>query len=331
MIFLDGITWSVQRRGGIWTYFEALLDRLNADGLTYELCHHEAGIGPAEGFRPKRVGERFRRVSVPPGIDVFLSSYYRRPVQEVPSVVTVHDFVYEAMLSGAKTRVHAWQKHAAIREADQIICVSEATRADLLKYIGQPKGRIHVIHNGVSEVFRPTRGAKDHGGYVIYVGHRHRYKNFALARDAMAHLPGMDLVCVGGEPWTDTEKAETEALLTGRLITRQNVPTEQLNALMNGAVALAYPSLYEGFGIPVIEAMRAGTPAVAVPCAAVQEAGGAALLVADTGTAEDFAAQIGRCLGPERAQIVERGLEHARAFSWDRTHAQTAQILTGYL
>jgi len=331
MIHLDGITWSVQKMGGIWTYFGTLIDRLEAEGLAYVHLTHERDKGRPGEYRAPRPLERFRTAPVPDGARVFMSSYYRRPARAVPSVVTVHDFVYEAMLSGFKTRVHAWQKHAAIRAAADIICVSEATKADLLKYVGKPAGRIHVIHNGVSDRFTQVRPASEHDGYVIYVGHRHRYKNFGLLLEALAHLPALDLVVVGDEPWTDDERARTAASVRGKLTIEQGIEVGRLNVLMNGAVALAYPSLYEGFGIPVIEAMRAGCPAVAVDCAAVREAGGAGLLVAETGGGAAFAAQIARAMGPERAEIVARGIEHAAGFGWDRTHARTADVLRRHL
>lgn len=334
MITLDGIIYSLQQTGGISGYFDSLIEEIDSRGLPRHVLGYRDGIPFADTtLKTPRMLERYRDVSVPQTTRAFMSSYYRLPrnPQQVPSIVTVHDFVYEAVLSGPKVALHKWQKHRAIREASDIICISEATRQDMLTYFGMPKGKVHVIHNGVSEAFRPLTEPGDHDGYVLFVGKRGRYKNFALLVEAMADLDGFDLVCVGGEPWSDAEKAATQEAIKGQLVIRNGVSTEDLVGLFDRATALVYPSTYEGFGIPILEAMRAGCPAISIDCKAVREAGGNALLVAETNAAGEIANYVREMNGPQRMAVVSAGLAHAANFSWAKCHKQTVDILSKYL
>lgn len=332
MIFLDGIIYNLQKHGGISVYFNTLLGELDKLNFVYTLISHgQPDKGPHVEFRPRRMLERYRSVKTPRNAKVFMSSYYRQPTDSgVPVVTTVHDFVYEAVLSGPRVWVHRAQKFAAIRNSSDIICVSEATRQDLYRFFGHPKGRVHVIHNGVSEEFHPL-GKASHDGFILFIGNRHGYKNFDLLLGALPGLPRLDLVCVGGETWTEQEKNTVRDVLKGELRIERGVSVARINALYNAAVCLVYPSLYEGFGIPVLEAMRAGCPVVSANCTAVKEAGGSALLVAQTNAPEEVAEQIKRCLSSERASLISAGVAQAKKFSWEKTHAATVAVLSRHL
>ena len=336
MITIDGIVFSLQGHGGISVYFHTLLDYLKRQRvpatLTMETPARQAVGEGGEGMsvirRRARWLERYRTCRVPPATSVFHSSYYRRPDGGgFPTVVTVHDFIYERFSSGPRRWVHGTQKAAAIQAAQAIVCVSESTRQDLLEFIGvRSEQSIHVIHNGVSDIFRPLELPPSAASYVLYVGQRAGYKNFPLALNALTFLPGFELYCVGGGALHSRELAGVPASVAGRVRHVGLVDDETLNTLYNQAACLVYPSTYEGFGIPVVEAMRAGCPVVSVACRAVVEVGRDALTIAEDPDPRVLADAILKTVSADRPSLVKRGLAVAREYSWDRTHAQTLAV-----
>ena len=183
-ITLDGIIFSLQRHGGITVYFRQLLEVMASPGGMAAQLSLEAplrqDVGDLPGglpttIRPGRRLERFRACRVPAEATVFHSSYYRLPDRRsLPSVVTVHDFIYERFRRGPQRWAHVRQKHAAIRAAQAVICISEATRQDLLEWVGETPGQsVHVIHNGVAELFRPLGSAPSaQQPFMLFVGER---------------------------------------------------------------------------------------------------------------------------------------------------------------
>ena len=337
MITIDGIIFSLQRQGGISIYFHKLLEylKLQRTHATLLLEHPTrqdiGGYGTRVSViaRRARLLERYRPCRVPAGGSIFHSSYYRLPsIINMPSVVTMHDFVYERYACGPKRWVHVHQKHAAIRAAQAVICVSEATRQDLMEFVGEIPGQaVHVIHNGVSEVFRPLSLAPVPAPYVLYVGERQGYKNFTRLLAAMEFLPDLELYCVGGGDLRVEELAAAPAFAQHRIRHLGFVTDEALNEHYNRAFCLVYPSSYEGFGIPVVEAMRAGCPVVSTRCKAVLEVGSDALTVAADADPRAFADAVLRLNNAEyRNQVVSAGFEISRRFSWDRTHEGTLDV-----
>lgn len=336
MIALDGIVFSLQGQGGISVYFHTLLDHLALQNvqatLTLEGPTRQVVSGGGAGIsvirRRARLLERYRTCRVSLGASVFHSSYYRLPdVGNLPSVVTVHDFIYERFSSGPRRWVHSWQKNAAMRAAQSIICVSESTRQDMLEYAGVKHGQsVHVIHNGVSDIFRPLTLPPSSIPFVLYVGLRGGYKNFALALGAMAFLPDFELCCVGGGALLPKELAGVPDSISSRVRHVGLVDDETLNVLYNQTVCLVYPSSREGFGIPVVEAMRAGCPVVSVACKAVMEVGGDALTIAEELDPRALADAILKTVSSDRSKLIERGLAVAQAYSWEKTHARTLGV-----
>lgn len=239
-----------------------------------------------------------------------------------PFVVTVHDVSFARDPDFMNWKDHTIFRRVvprALRKAARVLTVSERTKADIVELYGVPAERIVVTLNGVDPVFGPGAGTHD---YVLSVGAIQRRKN-QLAALGAAKAAGLPLVLVG--PAKDPALAEELRRRGARL--EGYVATERLAELYRGAACLVQSSRYEGFGLPVLEAMASGTPVVAMPDPALREvAGDAAIFVQEAELAEG----IRRALA-DRDRLVAAGLERARAFSWraaaERTLAVYREIL----
>lgn len=323
-VFLDCIIYGIRKTGGIVVYTDELINSLKQHNVDYVASSKDVN------FFDKYVG-RYLPSRVPrQSFDVFHSSYYRVPGRQVPTVVTVHDFIYEKLFSGVKRKVHSWQKFKSIYSADAIICVSHATKADLLEYThGRiDEKNIHVIHNGVSESFTYLNSYDSNNSYALFVGKRDGYKNFKLAVDAVRRIDGLKLVSVGGGEFGREEVNYLgEENIGTKFINYSVVSEARLNQLYNGAVCLLYMSSYEGFGIPVIEAMRSGCPVINIPCKAIAEvAHGASITVADFSDVKNIADAVIQCSGSGREEIIKKGFDMSSRYSWSRTHSETIDV-----
>ena len=234
-----------------------------------------------------------------------------------PAVVTIHDLSFELdpSLMGRRDRaVFRAMVPRAARRAARVLTVSERTRRDLRTLYDIPDERIVVTPNGVDPAFSPGPGAHD---YALLVGAVHKRKN-PLAALAAATAAGLPLVVAG--PAKDHELAR-ELERAGARVTGY-VEQSELTELYRGAAVLLQTSRYEGFGLPVLEAMASGTPVVAIDEPALREVGGDAPVYAnESGLAE----AIGRVLA-ERDARVAAGLERARLFSWDASAKRTLEV-----
>jgi glycosyltransferase involved in cell wall biosynthesis len=244
-----------------------------------------------------------------------------------PGVVTVHDvsFAHEPELMGLKDRLmFRAVVPRAVRRAARVLTVSERTKRDLVDLYVVPPQRIVVTPNGIDPAFRQLTQDEgspsdtvSQGSYVLAVGAIQARKNHRAALEA-ARAVGMPLVIVG--PEKDSSLARQLRQRGARV--EGYVETERLAELYRGAACLVQPSRFEGFGLPVLEAMASGTPVVAVRESALEEvAGDAALLVEEAG----LAAGIRQALD-DRDRLVAAGLDRARAFSWHATAERTLGV-----
>lgn len=340
MVLIDGIIFSLQRAGGISVYFRTLLDLLDREQVATSLSLENPLLQQFKDHntnflsisRNARMLERYRPCRVSEKVSVFHSSYYRLPDRSnLPTVLTVYDFIYERYQRGPRQWVHTMQKNAAIRAAKVIICISQSTKDDLLNFVGETPGQtIHVIHCGVSEAFFQLPFVPPRTPYVLFVGQRAGYKNFHLALSAMNFLPDLELLCVGGGSIHQEELNGLPESVTRRVRHLGFVSDDELNVLYNGAQCMVYPSSYEGFGIPVVEAMRAGCPVVCTDCKAVLEVGKDALTVVPVADPGLMANAISKTASSERPSLIQKGLSVAGTYSWEATHRQTLSIYRSF-
>ena len=233
------------------------------------------------------------------------------------SVVTVHDLSFEGPGStmGQPDRA-AFRALVprAVRRADHVLTVSERTKRDILSRYGVAESKVTVTPNGVDPAFAPGGG---HDGYVLFVGAIQKRKD---PLSALAAARAVDLPLVVAGPEKDAELAA--ALRAGGADLRGYVAKDALADLYRGAALLVLPSRFEGFGLPVIEAMACGTPVVAADEPALREVGSNAAIYAEGG---DFAAAAVKALA-ERAQLSAAGIERAKAFTWTETARRTAEV-----
>jgi glycosyltransferase involved in cell wall biosynthesis len=260
-----------------------------------------------------------------------------------PTVVTVYDlsFVYypDAFPPGRRAYLYLFTR-LSCRRARRIIAISESTRRDLVKQWNLPAGKIEVAYPGVGEeycplpidqvaAFRAQRGLPEE--LILHVGTLQPRKNLVrLIRAYRQMQTDAPLALVGGRGWQyEAILTEIEKLgLTDKVIMPGYVPADELPLWYNAASVLAYPSLYEGFGLPVVEAMACGTPVVTSSVSSMPEAAGgdagAALLVSPDDS-EALAEALNRVLteGALREEMRSRGLRQSAGFSWQRTAAAT--------
>ena len=234
-----------------------------------------------------------------------------------PCVVIVHDvsFAREPRLMSVRDRlVFRRVVPRAVRRAARVLTVSERTKADLVELYGVPAERVVVTPNGVDPVFSPGPGAHD---YVLSVGAIQARKNQLAALEAASEA-SLPLVVVG--PEKDAAVAEELRRRGARL--EGYVDVARLAELYRGAACLVQSSRFEGFGLPVLEAMASGTPVVTVPDPALLEVAGGAAVVAEDGRLADGI----RTALAERERLAAAGLERARAFTWRATAERTLAV-----
>jgi len=323
VITLDSIIYTLQQGGGVTVYYNNIKSRLSAAQVKFnEVKYSDGSLSLTSRFL-----ERYRDCIVDEKKGVFHSSYYRLPSQRSLKVVTtVHDFTYEKFVTGPAQWVHSWQKNRAIRNSDIVICVSHNTAKDLMQYCPVDKTKIRVVHNGVSESYYPLSIQSDFNyNGVLFVGARGGYKNFNLAIDAVATVAELELHIVGGGELSSAELQQLEAKLPGRYRWLGRLSDDELNNAYNYAYALLYPSSYEGFGIPIIEAMRAGCPVIAVNVSSIPEVAGDAAILVDSPSSLAFSDALKKVAG-QRQQLVAAGLSQATKFSWERCFNETLAV-----
>lgn len=273
---------------------------------------------------------------------IFHSSHYRLDkCKYARNITTVHDFVYEYYVGGVKQKIHSLQKWRAIRGADVVICISESTKRDLLHFIPEiDEKRITVIYNGVDNSYYKMQPAEyklslpfETGEYALYVGNRRTpYKNFLMTAEACSKMR-LPLIMVGGEQPNQKEIKLLNQLLKGRFAFYHGITNIELNELYNRAKVFLYPSLYEGFGIPIIEAQRAGTPVICVNSSSIPEIVGQTDLCIKESVSTMAICE--RIMALENSSFregeIERGLDNSKRFCWDETYRQTSNIYVNLL
>ncbi len=268
-----------------------------------------------------------------------------------PSVVTIHDLGYlafpEAHTARRRLELNVTTRWS-LRAARRVIAISQATKDDLVRHYGADPERIAVVYHGLGPSFRPApdpAALARHGlqaPYMLYVGTVQPRKNlerlieaFAMATASHTGASGSEqpllLAIAGRRGWLSEaiDRRVAQLGLGGRVRFLDYVPDEDLPGLLSGATAFAFPSLYEGFGLPVLEAMACGAPVLTSTTSSLPEvAGDAAMLVDPTDTAA-IAAALARLIADEplRAELRARGLARAALFSWERCARETLAVL----
>jgi glycosyltransferase involved in cell wall biosynthesis len=242
-------------------------------------------------------------------------------------VETLHDMWDERSAgSGDKgSTFRSFFKKRACDRADVVVCVSEHTRQEVLNFWPNLEGRLHVIPHGVRRLSNSPIRANTENPYFLYVGKRGLYKNFERAVGAFskAELNDHKIYCFGGESFSDKERAYFSELGVGERVLHFTGSDHVLAGLYENAAALIYPSSYEGFGLPLLEAMVHGCPVIAAPFTSLPEVGGDAVFYADpfcTDAWVDALRQIG--LNENLGQTLRsKGFGRAAEFSWDHSGA----------
>jgi glycosyltransferase involved in cell wall biosynthesis len=261
------------------------------------------------------------------------------------SVVTVHDlgYLHEPAAHPRRQRVMLdrttrWNARVAAR----LIAISAQTRADLISQYGVDPGRIDVVHHGLDhDRFKPQtqdtvrsvrRNYAIPGPYLLFVSTVQPRKNLDRLLDAFEFLglPDLTLVVAGKSGWmsANLEQRIQRQSLEGRLLRLGHVADHDLPALYAGAAAFVLPSLFEGFGMGIIEAMACGTPVVTSNVGSMAEVAGGAAILVDPESVSSIAGGIRQALGPDRTRKLRAdGLVHAATFSWKRAAERTLDII----
>lgn len=317
-----------RQRTGDETYVENLLRALPAvgDGLRFAAVTRRPELVP-EGIEPielpGRIQELRMAVRVPlllrrlrPALAHFVHSLPLR--LPCPAVLTVQDLSFEqdtSLMGRRETAIFRIVVPRSARHAKRVFAISERTKDDLVRLYGLERDKVVVTPLAADPAFRPggTRG-----DYVLLSGSVEARKNPLLAADA-AQAVGRRLVVAGPD---DRDRSLVTALRDRGADVRGFVSKEELVTLTQEAAALLFPTLHEGFGLPVAEAMASGTPVVATPDPAVREVGGDAVAYASP---SEFASTLARVLAdPE--PWARAGLERARALSWEQTARTTVAV-----
>ncbi len=288
------------------------------------------------------------RALVEDDVHVFLSPYYKAPLfSPCPVVLTIHDLLFLEV--GQRKLKHVlfkpWARLIASRAA-VVLTDSTHSRDDIERILGIEASRLVVVPLGVCSGFRPEARARCRGvleklgippKYVLQVTNFHPHKNDLFLLRVFARIarrdPELNLVLAGRPAGSTSELVAfiRERGLDGRVHLPGHVPEEALQALYAGAHVFAFPSLYEGFGLPVLEAMASGAPVLCSSSSSLPEVAGDAAILVDPRDEEAWCDALGRLVSdaPLRENLRRAGLARAREFSWRDSVARILPVLEG--
>ena len=267
---------------------------------------------------------------------------FSAPTRNARRVVTVHDLtpILFPQWHTREVQGYAAELRRTIHQQDLIIADSEATRQDLESYLGVHQSRIRVIPLAAASHFQPVSEMAivevlaRHAirrPYVLHTGTLEPRKNLVRLLEAFARATqDHDLVLVGTKGWLSTDIHETinRLQITNRVRITGYVPSSDLPAIYAGASAFCYPSRYEGFGLPPLEAMACGAPVITSAISSLPEVVGDAALLIDPFEIDSIQEALQRLLGDEqlRRSLRQQGFERAQQFSWERTARETVAV-----
>lgn len=356
-ILFDSHIFGLQQVGGISRYFVELASQLvNIDGvdarilaplhinrLLLESSVRRLSLNVNAGrinFRSRLWLDRLisQAMTAAMAPDVLHTTYYlqhSRPYRAKALVLTVHDMIHELFPADFPVDdLTAARKKRAVAAADHIICVSEKTRNDLCQILGVDISRTSVVYHGVSPKRKsscPVPGL--HRPYLLFVGQRGGYKNFAMLLRAVAGSrklrEGFRIVAFGATPFSVGEIGLMSSLGLARdAVTYSSGSDAALDSLYSAAACFVYPSAYEGFGMPLLEAMSIGCPVVAAHTSCIPEVAGDAAEFFDASSSDALAAAILKVVSsPGRSlDLTRAGYARAANFTWQNTARKTLEV-----
>lgn len=359
-VFFDGKIFSLQRYGGISRLFFELMRSFGQAQRVEQILYRGAYIDhyPFDrewfkryyGFRtPVTPGRRFIKPLDDMGMElayrlnatsdlIYHSTYYRIPKRlRGPLVVHTYDMIHELYSGDVNTKI---LKKKAFNTADLIISISESTKKDLCELHQIDPQRVVVAYPGVSSVFHKhtrhisTAERNEERPYLLYVGNRGWYKNFDLLLKtfiSQEYFYGFDLVLVGGGKNLTVQQQEAVSKSPGKgvWLKMRFCNDSELAELYSNATAFVCTSLYEGFGIPLVEAMACGCPVIAANTSSIPEVVGNAALLFNPENPEELGRHIDRIINDSSISIdlIKKGKLQAQKFSWE---AMTNAVYEGY-
>lgn len=251
----------------------------------------------------------------------------------IRSIVTIHDLIflrYPHCYSFIDRKIYAYKFRKACENADCVIAISECTKRDIIRYFRIPEAKIKVVYQGCDSIFeQPVDEEKKKNvrtkyklpeRYILNVGSIEERKNILLAVRGLSHLPSDVHLVIVGRRTKYTEKVE-QFIRENNLVTRvhiiNNVPFEDLPAIYQLAEVFVYPSYFEGFGIPIIEALHSGIPVVAATGSCLEEAGGESSIYVNPDSVEEIVSAFNRILRDPvyKKDMIEKGKVFVKRFS----------------
>jgi glycosyltransferase involved in cell wall biosynthesis len=351
-VLFDHQIFSYQRFGGASRYFHELISELDGTidvelgvartpneylrGARYYRGQFTERTGTAAFLATYARNELATRIAARRPHDVFHATFYDPAVLRVARgaklVVTVLDMIPERFpelfaLPGLYNRLvtRRWidGKRRLCERADAILAISEHTKRDVVAFYGIDPARITVTHLATRLAGGGSRPAGLPERYVLYVGTRNTYKNFDLVLRGLARLD-VGLACIGGSAFTAEERARIAELGLAERVVQRDVADRELAACYAHALAFVFPSRYEGFGIPILEAFACDCPVVAANASCFPEIAGDAARYFDPDDAAGLASALAEVIA-DPAPWRARGRDRVRGFSWAETARRTIE------
>jgi glycosyltransferase involved in cell wall biosynthesis len=341
--------WSLQNEGGISRYFQELingLSKLGVGGKVLARNHANLRLGAldVEGFEIETLSDSYesckeaaKRLREDAKGNIFHPTYYSKDHVNIRDprtkiVVTVFDMISE-LFPEKKPRFRRTidEKRISVQNADHILAISSQTKNDLINIYGVPSEKISVTYLGSKLHLLPKKdtGTVKRGSYILYVGKRGSYKNFINFLTAYSHSEslksGFSIVAVGGGRFTPNEIVDLQQLGIAGKVSHVDANDLELSMYYRNAACLVYPSLYEGFGLPPLEAMSLNCPVIASSEGSIPEICKDAAEYFDPSSIDSIEHVLSATLEDEQRihQMRQSGLVLAKLFTWEKTASAT--------